>query len=180
MVLLVHCTFSPSEPLLEFARDIFLFSFYPRGMSLVDIVFLRKEHIFDNAIHYVRHKSSQPLRITITEPLAALIAKYDNDSPYIFPILRDNAPFSHYDQYRSALARINRNLKRVGLKLGLTTPLTTYVARHTWATLAKQCGAPVAVISEGLGHASEKITHIYLKEFDSDVLDRINEIVTRL
>ena len=56
----------------------------------------------------------------------------------------------------------------------------TYVARHTWATLAKQCGAPVAVISEGLGHASEKITHIYLKEFDSDVLDRINEIVTRL
>ena len=161
MVLLVHCTFSPSEPLL-------------------DIVFLRKEHIFDNAIHYVRHKSSQPLRITITEPLAALIAKYDNDSPYIFPILRDNAPFSHYDQYRSALARINRNLKRVGLKLGLTTPLTTYVARHTWATLAKQCGAPVAVISEGLGHASEKITHIYLKEFDSDVLDRINEIVTRL
>jgi len=54
------------------------------------------------------------------------------------------------------------------------------VARHTWATLAKQCGAPVAVISEGLGHASEKITHIYLKEFDSDVLDRINEIVTRL
>lgn len=101
-------------------------------MSLVDIVFLRKEHIFDNAIHYVRHKSSQPLRITITEPLAALIAKYDNDSPYIFPILRDDAPFSHYDQYRSALARINRNLKRVGLKLGLTTPLTTYVARHTW------------------------------------------------
>ena len=90
MVLLVHCTFSPSEPLLEFARDIFLFSFYTRGMSLVDIVFLRKEHIFDNAIHYVRHKSSQPLRITITEPLAALIAKYDNDSPYIFPILRDN------------------------------------------------------------------------------------------
>ena len=180
MVLLVHCTFSPSEPLLEFARDIFLFSFYTRGMSLVDIVFLRKEHIFDNAIHYVRHKSSQPLRIPITEPLAALIAKYDNDSPYIFPILRDDAPFSHYDQYRSALARINRNLKRVGLKLGLTTPLTTYVARHTWATLAKQCGAPVAVISEGLGHASEKITHIYLKEFDSDVLDRINEIVTRL
>ena len=101
MVLLVHCTFSPSEPLLEFARDIFLFSFYTRGMSLVDIVFLRKEHIFDNAIHYVRHKSSQPLRITITEPLAALIAKYDNDSPYIFPILRDNAPFSHYDQYRT-------------------------------------------------------------------------------
>lgn len=85
MVLLVHCTFSPSEPLLEFARDIFLFSFYTRGMSLVDIVFLRKEHIFDNAIHYVRHKSSQPLRITITEPLAALIAKYDNDSPIFSP-----------------------------------------------------------------------------------------------
>lgn len=180
MVLLVHCSFPHSEPLLEFARDVFLFSFYTRGMSLVDIVFLRKEHIFDNAIHYVRHKSSQPLRITITEPLAALIDKYDNDSPYVFPILRDDSPFSHYDQYRSALARINRNLKRVGVKLGLTTPLTTYVARHTWATLAKQCGAPVAVISEGLGHASEKITHIYLKEFDSDVLDRINEMVTRL
>lgn len=180
MVLLAHCTFPHSEPLLEFARDIFLFSFYTRGMSLVDIVFLRKERIFDNAIHYVRHKSSQPLRITITEPLGALIAKYDNDSPYIFPILRDDCPFSHYDQYRSALARINRNLKKVGLKLGLPTPLTTYVARHTWATLAKQCGAPVAVISEGLGHASEKITHIYLKEFDSDVLDRINEMVTRL
>lgn len=180
MALLVHSTFAHNEQLLEFARDIFLFSFYTRGMSLVDIVFLRKECICDNAIRYVRHKSSQPLRITITEPLAELIAKYDNTSPYIFPILRDDSPFSHYDQYRSALARINRNLKRVGLKLGLNTPLTTYVARHTWATLAKQCGAPVAVISEGLGHASEKITHIYLKEFDSNVLDRINEMVSRL
>lgn len=180
MVLLVHCTLPPSEPLLEFARDIFLFSFYTRGMSLVDIIFLKKEHISGDAIHYVRHKSRQPLRIAITESLANLIAKYDNDSPYVFPILNDDSPLSHYDQYRSALARINRNLKRVGMRLGLTTPLTSYVARHTWATLAKQHGAPVAVISEGLGHASEKITHIYLKEFDTSVLDRINEIVTRL
>ena len=180
MGLLVHCTFSQSERLLEFARDVFLFSFYTRGMSLVDIVFLRKDQLYDNAVHYVRHKSSQPLRIAITEQLAALIAKYDNDSPYVFPILEGESPASQYERYRSALARINRNLKKVGKKLGLTTPLTTYVARHTWATLAKQCGAPVAVISEGLGHASEKVTHIYLKEFDSSVLDRINEMVTRL
>ena len=180
MGLLVHCTFSQSEQLLEFARDVFLFSFYTRGMSLVDIVFLRKEQIYDDAIHYVRHKSSQPLRIATTQQLAALIAKYDNSSPYVFPILSNDSSQPHYDQYRSALARINRNLKRVGIRLGLTTPLTSYVARHTWATLAKQHGAPVAVISEGLGHASEKVTHIYLKEFDSSVLDRINEMVTRL
>ncbi len=165
---------------VELARDIFLFGFFSRGMPFVDILFLKKKNIQNGVITYSRHKTDQQLRISLTPQLKELISKYENDSEYVFPILRGNDSQKLYRQYRLALERVNRNLKEVARILKIETPLSTYVCRHSWATLAKEAGASVAVISEGLGHTSEKTTRIYLKEFDQSIVDKINALVSTL
>ena len=170
-----------AHPHLDMARDLFLFSFFSRGMPFVDVVFLQKSAVRGGVISYRRHKTGQWLHVEVTPQLERLMEKYANDSPWVFPLLEGAGDkLAQYRGYRLALERVNRNLKRVAQKCGLDTVLTAYVARHSWATLAKESGAPVAVISEGLGHTSEKTTQIYLKEFDRRVVDRVNRLVSSL
>lgn len=166
-------------PELKFARDLYLFSFYAQGMAFVDIVLLKKSDIYNGVLTYSRHKSKQFIRIAVTPQMQELMDKYETEGKYVFPIIRDNSS-SEYTQYRLALGRINRHLKRIAGMIDVKIPLTTYTARHTWATLARDCGAPVSVISAGLGHTSEEMTRIYLKEFDVSQLDKVNSIVTKL
>lgn len=166
------------RPHREIARDLFLFSFYLRGISLVDIVYMKHEDIQAGVIGYHRRKTGQYIRVSVNPRIEELIEKYRTDSPYIFPFLTTDDR-AHTD-YRNALNRINRNLKLLSKELELPMVLTTYVARHTWATQAKERGASVAVISEALGHTSEKTTRIYLKEFDSSIIDQVNDDVTNL
>lgn len=159
---------------LELTRDLFLFSFYCRGMPFVDIAFLKKSNISDDTIYYFRNKTGKLLQIKIIKPIRSLLEKYSNDSEYLFPIIKqDNS--SAYQQYRNGLKRYNNNLKRLSIQLNLPVVLTSYVARHSWATLAKNNGAPVSVISEGLGHSSEKITYTYLAALNPSVIHSINE-----
>lgn len=165
---------SDNVPLME-ARDIFMFSFYTRGMSFVDMINLKHNDIVDNTIYYVRNKTHQQMQVTITEPLRRLIEKYKVDDTYILPFINRCEDVSLYKRYQSAYGNIYRNLKIIATRLGIKTPLTTYVARHSWATLAKEEGASICAISEGLGHTTEKTTLIYLKEFDRSVVDGINE-----
>ena len=166
-------------PELKFARDLYLFSFYAQGMAFVDIVLLKKSDIYNGVLTYSRHKSKQFIRIAVTPQMQELMDKYETEGKYVFPIIRDNSS-SEYTQYRLALGCINRHLKRIAAMIDVKIPLTTYTARHTWATLARDCGAPVSVISAGLGHTSEEMTRIYLKEFDVSQLDKVNSIVTKL
>ena len=166
-------------PELKFARDLYLFSFYAQGLAFVDIVLLKKSDIYNGVLTYSRHKSKQFIRIAVTPQMQELMDKYETEGKYVFPIIRDNSS-SEYTQYRLALGRINRHLKRIAAMIDVKIPLTTYTARHTWATLARDCGAPVSVISAGLGHTSEEMTRIYLKEFDVSQLDKVNSIVTKL
>ena len=166
-------------PELKFARDLYLFSFYAQGMAFVDIVLLKKSDIYNGVLTYSRHKSKQFIRIAVTPQMQELMDKYETEGKYVFPIIRDNSS-SEYTQYRLALGRINRHLKRIAAMIDVKIPLTTYTARHTWATLARDCGAPVSVISAGLGHTSEEMPRIYLKEFDVSQLDKVNSIVTKL
>ena len=166
-------------PELKFARDLYLFSFYAQGMAFVDIVLLKKSDIYNGVLTYSRHKSKQFIRIAVTPQMQELMDKYETEGKYVFPIIRDNSS-SEYTQYRLALGRINRHLKRIAAMIDVKIPLTTYTARHTWATLARDCGAPVSVISAGLGHTSEEMTRIYLKEFDVSQLGKVNSIVTKL
>ena len=166
-------------PKLNFARDLYLFSFYAQGMAFVDIVLLKKSDICNGVLAYSRHKSKQLIRIAVTPQMKEVMDKYATEGEYVFPIINDKDS-SEYKQYRLALARINRYLKKIAAMVEIETSLTTYTARHTWATLARDCGAPVSVISAGLGHTSEETTRIYLKEFDVSQLDKANSMVTKL
>lgn len=165
---------------LDLARDIFMFSFYCRGMSFVDILYLTKLDIINNTISYSRHKTNQWLQISVTADIGHIISKYENSSNFIFPILSGTNVEHNYKKYRTELILINKNLKDIAKLANIETPLTTYVARHSWATQAKRCGAPTSIISEGLGHTNEKTTQIYLKQFDRSTLDLYNEKITDL
>lgn len=181
LIRIAKMEFDPdSESHIEFARDIFLFSYYTCGMAFVDIAYLKKSNIESGVIVYYRHKSKQQIRVSVIEPLKKLIDKYQNTSEYVMPILDANQEKSEYEQYRLALARINKNLKITGDCARLDYRLTTYMARHTWATQVKMLGTPVSIISQGLGHTSENTTRIYLQEFDSKVVDSVNSKVSIL
>ena len=168
-----------NEPELEFTRDLYLFSFYAQGMSFVDIVLLKKPDICNGVLTYSRHKSKQLIRIVVTPQMQGVIDKYNTENEYLFPIISGEYA-SGYQKYRLALGRINRHLKKIAVVADIKVPLTTYTARHTWATLARDYGAPISVISAGLGHTSEEMTRVYLKDFDVSMLNQVNSIVTNL
>ncbi len=160
---------------------LFLFSFYARGMSFVDIAYLRKENLKNNVITYRRKKTGQLIEIKLTSAMRRIIDSFEKqtkDSVYLFPII-NKIGISERIQYESALRMQNNRLKKIAVLCGLDKNLSTHVARHTWATIAKGENLPLAVISEGLGHTSEKTTAIYLASFDRSVLDRANEKVAR-
>lgn len=164
----------------QLARDLFLFSFYARGMPFVDIINLKKKDIVNDIIFYRRTKTNQPLQVPLIKPLYDLMAKYNNEGEYVFSILDPGKTISLYKQYRNALGIINKELKEVGKLAGIKKPLTTYVARHTWATMAKEAGAPILHISDGLGHTSIQTTLGYLKDLDTSTLKELNDRVTTL
>ena len=168
-----------NEPELEFTRDLYLFSFYAQGMAFVDIVLLKKTDICNGVLTYSRHKSKQLIRILVTPQMQGVIDKYNTENEYLFPIISGEYA-SGYQKYRLALGRINRHLKKIAVVADIKVPLTTYTARHTWATLARDYGAPISVISAGLGHTSEEMTRVYLKDFDVSMLNQVNSIVTNL
>ena len=168
-----------NEPELEFTRDLYLFSFYAQGMAFVDIVLLKKADICNGVLTYSRHKSKQLIRIVVTPQMQGVIDKYNTENEYLFPIISGEYA-SGYQKYRLALGRINRHLKKIAVVADIKVPLTTYTARHTWATLARDYGAPISVISAGLGHTSEEMTRVYLKDFDVSMLNQVNSIVTNL
>lgn len=168
-----------NEPELEFTRDLYLFSFYAQGMAFVDIVLLKKADICNGVLTYSRHKSKQLIRIAVTPQMQGLMDKYKTENEYLFPIISGEYA-SGYQKYRLALGRINRHLKKIAVAADIKVALTTYTARHTWATLARDYGAPISVISAGLGHTSEEMTRVYLKDFDVSMLNQVNSMVTNL
>ena len=164
---------------LVFARDIFLFSFYTRGMSFVDMAFLKKKDLQNGILTYRRHKTGQQLFIKWEKPMQELIDKYDtSDIPYLLPIIRNNG-MDEWHQYQNEAHRINRNLKHIGKQMGLGIPLTTYVARHAWASIAQSKNVSLSVISEALGHDSEQTTRIYLASLDTSVVDKANSLILK-
>lgn len=162
---------------LDFARDMFLMSFYLRGMSFVDMAFLRKTDLKAGYIVYRRRKTGQQLTIAWTKQMQALLDKYpENKTAYLLPIITNPDAIERY-AYKNAGDRINHNLKKVAKRAGITIPLSMYVARHSWASIAKSKGIPVSVISEGMGHDSESTTQIYLASLDTTVIDDANSLI---
>ena len=166
-------------PTLDYARDMFLMSFYLRGMSFIDMAFLRKTDLKNRYVTYRRRKTGQQLIIEWTKEMQMILDKYpENNSDYLLPIIR-NPGTNERCTYRNAGYNINHNLKRIAEMVGITIPLTLYVARHSWASAAKAKGIPVSVISEGMGHDSEATTQIYLASLDTSAVDKANSLILR-
>ena len=148
-------------------------------MSFVDMACLRQENIRGDALYYKRRKTGGQLRVKIVPQLRQLIEKYrdGNEGGYILPILREGDK-SLYRQYRSELRKFNNRLKKLSRDVGLDRPLTSYVARHSWATQLHDSGAPISVISQGLGHSSERVTYTYLAALSPHVIDSYSEKIS--
>jgi integrase len=146
-------------------------------MSFVDMAYLRKSDIQDNILRYRRRKTGQWLTMAIEPCMQEIIDRYNSSSDYLLPILQDD---DSYKNYRSQQRDLNRNISALGRELGFELPLTFYVARHTWATMARDSGAPNQVISAGMGHTSERTTNIYLAQLDHSRIDELNRQVIGL
>lgn len=166
------------KPSVEYARDMFLFSFYTRGMSFVDMAYLRKSNLHNGVLTYCRHKTGQQMFIRWEACMQDIVNKYYNPhSPYLLPIISTSSKRSARKQYIYAAHRVNANLKRVAEMLEIEMPLTMYVARHSWASVAHRKNIPLSVISEGMGHDSENTTRIYLTSLDNVAIDRANTLI---
>ena len=166
-------------PSLDFARDMFLMSFYLRGMSFIDMAFLKKTDLKNGYVTYRRRKTGQQLIIKWTKEMQMMLDKYPaNSSDYLLPIIRKPGT-NERCTYRNVGYNINHNLKTIALMVGVTIPLTLYVARHSWASAAKVKGIPLSVISEGMGHDSEATTQIYLASLDTSVVDKANSLILK-
>lgn len=166
------------KPSLDFARDMFMFSFYTRGMSFVDMAYLKKKDLQNGILAYRRRKTGQQLFIRWEKCMQEIIDKYpDCHTDYLLPVIRRHE--EEQSQYRNALRLINNKLKEIAVLAGLQTNLTMYVSRHSWASIAKSKNIPLSVISEGMGHDSEATTQIYLASLDSAMIDRANRTILK-
>lgn len=166
------------HPSLDFARKVFMFAFYTRGMSFVDIAFLKKSDLNNGIITYSRRKTRQQLTVKVEPETRRLIDSFGkNESSYLLPILTDDMDDT---QYENSYCRINRNIQKVGKMLGLETKLTLYVARHAWASIAHANNVALSTICKAMGHDSEKTTIIYLQSLDTASVDKANSSIIRM
>ena len=176
----VFTPLSPEEgtPAMRSAQEKFILMFLLRGLPFVDLAYLRKSDLHGNVITYRRHKTGRPLSVTLTPEAMALLQKYmnrDPSSPYLFSILRTKEGAKEtYREYQLALRHFNYQLDLLGKFLGLEERLSSYVARHTWATTAYYCEIHPGIISEAMGHSSITVTETYLKPFRNKKIDEAN------
>ena len=167
------------NPVMDYARDLFMFSFYTRGMSFVDMAYLKKKDLQNGVLSYRRQKTGQQLFIKWEKPMQDIVGKYDTgDTTYLLPIIKDMDTDARR-QYKNAAHLVNSKLKKLGERLGLSIPLTSYVARHAWASIARSKNIPLSTISEAMGHDSENTTRIYLASLDTSVVDKANSLILK-
>ena len=168
----------PDEQAL--ARDLFLFCYAMRGMSFVDVAFLRKADIRGGYIIYSRHKTGSRLSIRLEELALRIIRRYRDataNSPYVFPLLGEATGEAAYQSYQKALRAYNRQLARLSSLVGVH--LSSHMARHSWASAAYAHEAAFPVISEALGHTSERVTRIYVRAAQNNLINDLNRKIVR-
>jgi integrase len=170
----------PTGSALEFARDIFLFSYYCRGLNFVDLAQIKWSDIHDGRLIYRRSKTSSQFNIKLLPPALEILSRYENirdDSGYVFPVYNTyhDTPQKQFDRRKKILKTVNASLRTIGEKIGVHLNLTSYVARHTYASVMMRSGAKTSVIKDSLGHSRIQTTEIYLDSFGSEELDEANE-----
>lgn len=164
------------------AQRLFFFSFHARGISFVDLAYLRKDNIRRGVLSYYRKKTGRQIDVKVTPAMQSIINSFCErvrQSPYLFPIIKSPGKGSRLE-YESGLRLQNKRLEKLACMAGVREKVTTHVARHSWATMAKGENLPLWVISEGLGHSNEKTTYTYLASFDRSILDVAGERISTL
>ena len=167
----------PPHDIIGYARDMFMFSFYTRGMSFVDMAYLKKTDLHNGILTYRRKKTGQQLSIKWEKCMQDIIDKYPaNPTEHLLPIILSPTKDKRV-QYKNSQALINRKLKILSIMIHSPHPLSMYVARHSWASIAKSKHIPLSIISESMGHNSESTTQIYLASLDTSVIDQANYMI---
>ncbi len=168
-----------NKPDLDYARDLFLFSFYLRGMSFIDLAYLRKRDLSNGYITYIRKKTGQQLTVRWERSMQEIINKYpENPTQYLLPIIvRQDG--TERQQYLNKILFVNRKLKQIAQLARIATPLSMYVSRHSWASIARSKNVPLSVISEGMGHDNEETTRIYLASIQTNQIDEANSRILK-
>lgn len=161
-------------PLECLAIDLFTFSYLAAGINFRDIARLTKDNILENRLIYIRKKTQKQIKVSLQEQAIKLIQKYSMpDNPYLFPILSSfhKTEQQKVNRIHKIIAKVNKSLKEIGERLNIPIDLTTYVARHSFATVLKRSGVNTSLICEALGHSSERVTQIYLDSFGNDQME---------
>jgi len=165
-------------PMMQLSHDIFVFSYLQGGINLTDIASLKHENVVRGRLQYIRQKTQRLINIPLQEQSQQMIERYKDvcstSDDYIFPILNKRihvTGMQKFNRIHKIMGKVNINLKKIGQKAGIDINLTTYVARHSYATVLKRSGVATSIISESLGHSSEKVTQIYLDSFENSQID---------
>ncbi|NDV84588.1 site-specific integrase [Bacteroides sp. 51] len=166
------------SPMLYFSKDMFVFSYLGCGINLIDMAYLKYRDIIDNRVCFERHKTGKSISFQLHGVALDIVNKYKSEhyslEDYIFPILDKDfheTKQQQHDRIRKVNRKMNLSLKKIGEYLQLSIPLTTYVARHSFATVLKRSGVNIALISEALGHTSLSTTQFYLDSFGNEQID---------
>lgn len=167
---------------LWIARSIFLFSYYCRGINFIDIAQMKWSNIQDGRLHYTRAKTGHQFNIALLPPALEILnyyKKHQDGSGFIFPILGGyhDTEQKVKNRVKKVMKEVNSNLRTVAGKVEIDFNITTYVARHSYATVLKRQNVSTSQISEALGHSSEKITQVYLDSFENTVLDEADKFL---
>jgi site-specific recombinase XerD len=167
-------TFNTSNEYSILAIGLFSFSYLMGGINFVDMAYLTKENVLDDRLIYTRRKTKKLIKLPLQNKAIELVNKYHNpNNPYLFPILSQfhKTEIQQANRVHKVITKINQHLKEIGKELNIPIDLTTYVARHSFATVLKRSGVSTSIICESLGHSSEKVTQIYLDSFDNIQID---------
>lgn len=161
---------------VQLSKDIFIFSYLCGGINFTDIANLTKDNIIEGKrLHYIRQKTGKLIKLGLSEEAIQIIRRYAVESKgYLFPILNaqlHKTPLQKQNRIHKMLGKVNKNLKLLAADLGVEANLTTYVARHSFASVLKKSGVNIALISEALGHSDLTTTQIYLDSFDNEQID---------
>ncbi len=181
--------FSDENPTTDRYRDFWFFSYLCNGINFTDMFRLKYSNIQNGEIVYLREKTKRTskvkkeIRATLTPEMKAIIKKWGNpekaNDQYIFPCLNGNeSPMEAKVKLLELIRRTNKRLKVIGKALGIDN-LSTYSARHSFATVLKRSGANIAYISESLGHADQKTTENYLASFEQDERIKNSSMLTK-
>ena len=176
MIILLNLSDNPE---LQLVMQIFLFCLFAQGMPLVDAARLKVSNISNGHITYYRQKTRQPVTVKITPELEKIMRQLPHGKDgYLLPILDNSTDTPLERQYKNFLQRYNRKLAIISAMIGNGVHLTSYVARHTWATIAYSINKEMRPLSKSLGHSSTRVTATYIKD-DNDDVDKLNLAVSK-